>query len=88
MLKEPEIEYVSKILQKKDQINIDQNIDMKEYYHKAKYTLKIIMIKMGLISAFEKLMNLYKKRKKDRFENTLIKLLYRCLIGYRSLHKL
>ncbi len=43
------------------------------------------MTKMGLVSAFEKLINLYKKRKKDKFENTLIKLLYRCLIGYRSL---
>ena len=85
MLKEPEIEYISKILQKKQQINLENNIDIKEYYYKSKYTLKIIMTKMGLVSAFEKLINLYKKRKKDKFENTLIKLLYRCLLGYRSL---
>lgn len=85
MLKEPEIEYISKILQKKQQINLENNIDIKEYYYKSKYTLKIIMTKMGLVSAFEKLINLYKKRKKDKFKNTLIKLLYRCLLGYRSL---
>ena len=87
MLKEPEIEYISKILQKKQQMNLENNIDMEEYYHKAKYTLKILMTKMGLIFAFEKLIDLYNKRKKDRFENTLIKLLYRCLLGYRSLQK-
>ena len=52
MLKEPEIEYVSKTLQKKQKMNLENNIDMKEYYYKAKYTLKIIMTKMGLVEAY------------------------------------
>jgi hypothetical protein len=33
-------------------MNLEYNIDMKEYYYKAKYTLKIIMTKMGLVEAY------------------------------------
>lgn len=38
-------------------MNLENNIDTKEYYQKAKYTLKILMTKMGLVNAFEKLID-------------------------------
>ena len=43
------------------------------------------MAKMGLTVVYKKLMYHYEQNLKDHFEETLLKVLYRCLIGHRSI---
>ena len=54
---------------------------MQLHFKKAKTTLEIIMAKLGLTEIFHKLMFIYNLRLGEDFEATLIKLLYRCLLG-------
>ena len=58
---------------------------MQLHFKKAKTTLEIVMAKLGLTEVFHKLMFIYNLRVGEEFEATLIKLLYRCLLGLRSI---
>lgn len=61
--------------------------ELQDYFERARNTLEILMAKLGLTSVYHKLMAIYKKRLSAEFEPTLIKLLYRCLLGMRSIQK-
>ena len=87
MLKETEISYILNILKEKkgdgklkpDQIKITEK---KKYYDQAVKTLEIQMAKLGLTDMYKMLIRLYNTQMVTHFEETLIKLLYRCLIAW------
>lgn len=92
MLGEVEIDYLLEMLKKRD-VNkeIVQENEKKLYFKKAKVTLEVHMAKMGLHSLYKTIIEQYegmlKLEKSKPFDETLIKLLYRCLMNKRSIQK-
>jgi hypothetical protein len=62
-------------------------IAKKKYYDQARKTLEILMAKIGLQEVFVKLMKGYQVLVTKNLDETLIKLLYRCIIAWDSIHK-
>ena len=89
MLEEQEIEYTLGVLKKSG--NNVQKEDKKIYFQKAKITLEILMTKMGLHALYKSIIdqyeNMFKSQDTEAFDETLIKLLYRCLMIKRSIQK-
>lgn len=43
---------------------------------------------MGLYPLFKKIMNEYNSNRRQKFNETLLKILYRCTMAYKSIHKI
>lgn len=43
---------------------------------------------MGLYPLFKKIMKEYNETKRNHFNETLLKILYRCSMAYKSIHKI
>ena len=50
-------------------------------------TFQYLMEKIGLYSVFKRIMGEYNHLKRKDFDDTLLKILYRCTMLYRSIHK-
>lgn len=92
MLGEVEIDYLVEMLKKRDvSKEIISEEEKKLYFTKAKVTLEVHMAKMGLHQMYRGIINQYetvlKVEKQKSFDEILIKLLYRCLMNKRSIHK-
>lgn len=90
MMREAEINYILNVLKKKD-VQVGNDIlkitVQKEYYSKAKKTLEILMARLGLTPVYHNLIYRYEKNLSKNFDETLVKVLYRCLSGITSIQK-
>ena len=90
MLQEAEINYILNVLKKKDPETGNDILKItvqKEYYQKAKKTLEILMARLGLTPVYQNLVYRYEKTLSKNFDETLVKVLYRCLSGITSIQK-
>ena len=82
---EAELNYVIGEIKKKDQTMKIQT--KKKHYDKGRKTLELLMAKIGLQDVYLKLMSGYQQQVTKNLDDTLIKLCYRCIIAWESIHK-
>ena len=57
-------------------------------FKRARLTFQYLMERMGLLSVFKKIMVEYNANKKNKYDDTLLKILYRCSMAYKSIQKI
>ena len=74
-------------------------IELAQLYLKARRTFHVLMCRLGQLTTYETIIELYKKLRNEQgvFENderamtpvheTVMKLLIRCALGYESIHR-
>ena len=90
MMREAEINHILNLLKKKDPEagnDIFKITVQKDYYQKAKRTLEILMARLSLTPVYHNLVYRYEKTLSKNFDETLVKVLYRCLSGITSIQK-
>lgn len=84
MLDETKISYYTNVFKKYGRLEEFEKTEKYQNFDKAKCTLQILLTEMGLCDIFAKIVEHYENEIVFDFEETFIKILYRCLIGYRS----
>lgn len=88
MLDQTQVSYWTNVFKKYGRLEEFEKTERFQNFSRAKATLRILLTQMGLSDIFDRILEHYETELHFNFEGTFIKILYRCLLGYRSIERL